>query len=214
TVGSDNFFHEVGTTGFGGDDLDSASTQIGLLEQRPHNDIHLAVGGVINSTNGAMAEITTAAFDPVFWVHHANIDRMWAEWASKPGKRWGPLPPDSWFDERPWTFLVVDGNEQKPSRREAIALIAEYDIHYPQALVLAPLAPVAVAGAPPPPPTAEATAPPETTAAEAEAPSEARPTAAMPPRAEAAAPRTAAAPRPMMKRARPPGGAGEREILA
>lgn len=148
TVSSSNFFHEVGTTGFGGDDLDSDHTQIGLLEQRPHNDIHLAVGGVINSTNGAMAEITTAAFDPVFWVHHANIDRMWAEWASKPGKRWGPLPPDSWFDERPWTFLDVTGNEQTFSRREAMALPAAYDVDYPQLLSFSPPSP------PPPSPVA------------------------------------------------------------
>jgi len=203
TVGSDNFFHEVGTTGFGGDDLAAGATQIGLLEQRPHNDIHLAVGGVINSTNGAMAEITTAAFDPVFWVHHANIDRMWAEWASKPGKRWGPLPPDSWFDERPWIFLDVDGNEQTPSRREAMALVADYDIHYPQVLTLTPLAPAIVAAAPPPADAATA----------AEAPPPAGATRAEPPRAAAMAPRTAAAPRPAMKRARPP-GAEERVILA
>ena len=152
TVGSSNFFHEVGTTGFGGDDLDSDRTQIGLLEQRPHNDIHLAVGGVINSTNGAMAEITTAAFDPVFWVHHANIDRMWAEWASKPGKRWGPLPPDGWFDERPWTFLDVDGNERTFSRREAMSLPAAYDVDYPQLLTMSP-------PAPPPPAPVESVAP-------------------------------------------------------
>jgi len=151
TVGSASFFHEVGTTGFGGDNLDSDHTQIGLLEQRPHNDIHLAVGGVINSTNGAMAEITTAAFDPVFWVHHTNIDRMWAEWASKPGKRWGPLPPDSWFDERPWTFLGVSGNEHTFSRREAMSLLAAYDVDYPQLLTMTPPAP-----SPPPPPVASA----------------------------------------------------------
>ena len=103
TVGAATFFHEVGIPGFGGDHLDSDRTQIGLLEQRPHNDIHLACGGVINSSNGAMAEITTAAFDPIFWVHHANIDRMWAEWSGKPGKSWGPAPSPGWFDEKPWT---------------------------------------------------------------------------------------------------------------
>lgn len=21
-----------------------------------------------------------AAFDPIFWVHHANVDRLWASW--------------------------------------------------------------------------------------------------------------------------------------
>ena len=206
TVASANFFHEVGAPGLAGDELNSDHTQIGLLEQRPHNDIHLAVGGVINSTNGAMAEITTAAFDPVFWVHHTNIDRMWAEWASKPGKRWGPLPPDSWFDERPWTFLDVDGTEQTLSRREAMALLADYDVHYPQLLSLT-VTPVTVASAEAPPPTAapgggERALPlPEAAGAEREE----RATAAM-------APRTAAAPR-AIKRAKPPGPA-ERELLA
>ncbi len=83
-----------------------------------------------------MAEITTAAFDPVFWVHHANIDRMWAEWASKPDKRWGPMPPDEWFDARPWLFLDVDGRERTVSRREAIALPASYDVAYASQLAL------------------------------------------------------------------------------
>jgi hypothetical protein len=188
TVGSANFFHEVGTTGFGGDTLDSDHTQIGLLEQRPHNDIHLAVGGVINSTNGAMAEITTAAFDPVFWVHHANIDRMWAEWASKPDKRWGPMPSDSWFDERPWTFLDFDGNEKTISRREAVAMLAAYDVDYPQTLNLTPPAP------PPPPPVAAA------------APSSALPGSG----GGVAPPMIIGAPR-VMARARQP---AEREILA
>lgn len=35
-----------------------------------HGDIHLWVGG-------NMAELTTAAEDPLFWMHHANVDRIW-----------------------------------------------------------------------------------------------------------------------------------------
>ncbi|MEJ1970649.1 MAG: tyrosinase family protein [Rhizomicrobium sp.] len=147
TVGAATFFHEVGAPGFGGDDLDEDRTQVGLLEQRPHNDIHLAVGGVINSANGAMAEITTAAFDPVFWVHHANIDRMWAAWAAQPGKSWGKAPAPEWFDEAPWTFIDADGSEMKVSRRDAIGLLAAYDVDYgPQLAVPEP--------SPPPPPAA------------------------------------------------------------
>ncbi|MBV9045164.1 MAG: tyrosinase family protein, partial [Alphaproteobacteria bacterium] len=157
TVGSATFFHEVGVPGFGGDILDADNTQIGLLEQRPHNDIHLAVGGVINSANGAMAEITTAAFDPVFWAHHANIDRMWAEWASRPGKTWGPAPTQDWFDERAWMFLDEDGREVTVSRREAIEMVATYDVSYPaQLAVPRSTAPPVLAAAPPAPPTTSA----------------------------------------------------------
>ncbi|XP_062611355.1 putative tyrosinase-like protein tyr-3 [Saccostrea cucullata] len=35
-----------------------------------HGDIHLWVGG-------NMAELNTAADDPLFWMHHANVDRIW-----------------------------------------------------------------------------------------------------------------------------------------
>ncbi|MBS0471211.1 MAG: tyrosinase family protein [Proteobacteria bacterium] len=145
TRGAETFFHQPGQPGFGGDVLDSDHTQIGLLEQRPHNDIHIAVGGVIGTENGAMADITTAAFDPVFWVHHANVDRMWAEWASHPGKSWGPAPSPAWFDERPWSFVDADGSEVSVSRREAIALAASYDAGY-TSQISPPLPP------PPPPP--------------------------------------------------------------
>jgi hypothetical protein len=167
-----NFFHEPGVPGLAGDHLGPEETQIGLLEQRPHNDIHLAVGGVVNSVNGAMAEITTAAFDPVFWVHHANIDRMWAAWMRDPGKRWGTMPPDDWWNEKPWIFLDVDGSEQSMSRRDYLELEAPYDtISGAPSLHLAPR---------PQPVTTTASAPRRGTRAEPP-PSEAMSEAAPPP---------------------------------
>lgn len=39
----------------------------------PHGIVHYAVGG-------NMASFATAALDPIFWVHHANIDRLWVEY--------------------------------------------------------------------------------------------------------------------------------------
>jgi tyrosinase len=45
----------------------------GRLEQTPHNDIHNAVGG-------RMLDPDRAAADPIFWLHHANIDRLWWSW--------------------------------------------------------------------------------------------------------------------------------------
>ncbi|KAH8675617.1 hypothetical protein BX600DRAFT_432181 [Xylariales sp. PMI_506] len=41
-----------------------------------HDDIHLACGG----NYGHMAIIAYSAFDPVFFLHHANIDRIFAIW--------------------------------------------------------------------------------------------------------------------------------------
>ncbi len=45
------------------------------LEQL-HNDVHVWVGG----DQGHMSDIPFAAFDPIFWAHHAMIDRIWRLW--------------------------------------------------------------------------------------------------------------------------------------
>jgi tyrosinase len=42
-----------------------------LLEQ-VHNNVHLAVGGEMGTS--------TSPADPIFWLHHANVDRLWALW--------------------------------------------------------------------------------------------------------------------------------------
>ncbi|MGI4823641.1 MAG: tyrosinase family protein [Janthinobacterium lividum] len=55
----------------------------GDLESNPHDLVHVAVGGAepTNSQlSGLMADPNTAALDPVFYLHHCNIDRMWASW--------------------------------------------------------------------------------------------------------------------------------------
>lgn len=41
-----------------------------------HNGIHGAVGG----PGGHMGELDYSAFDPVFWLHHTNVDRLFAIW--------------------------------------------------------------------------------------------------------------------------------------
>jgi tyrosinase len=42
----------------------------GGLEGTPHNDVHGFVGG-------NMWDFATAGLDPVFWLHHCNMDRYW-----------------------------------------------------------------------------------------------------------------------------------------
>jgi tyrosinase len=41
-----------------------------------HGAVHVWVGG-------HMSDITFAAFDPIFWSHHATIDRIWRLWQVK-----------------------------------------------------------------------------------------------------------------------------------
>jgi tyrosinase len=50
----------------------------GQLEVAPHGSMHVAIGG--SSPAGWMSRFYTAALDPLFWLHHANIDRLWQVW--------------------------------------------------------------------------------------------------------------------------------------
>ena len=48
----------------------------GNLENNPHNIVHSQIGGA----RGVMSYPGSAALDPIFYLHHCNIDRMWAAW--------------------------------------------------------------------------------------------------------------------------------------
>jgi hypothetical protein len=56
--------------------------------QNQLNGVH---GGVHVRVGGDMGSVPSAGYDPIFYLHHANIDRLWAAWqAAHPG----PLPAD------------------------------------------------------------------------------------------------------------------------
>jgi tyrosinase len=59
-----------------------------------HNAVHLWVGGVWPRSSkkpysGTMT-LNTSLNDPVFWLHHANIDRIWAQWEILHGEQYQP----------------------------------------------------------------------------------------------------------------------------
>lgn len=54
---------------------------MGHLEREPHGNVHVDVGGDF----GFMSAFETAGLDPIFWLHHANIDRLWEIWRNIPG---------------------------------------------------------------------------------------------------------------------------------
>ena len=53
-----------------------SSRQHGGMESNAHDMIHDAVG----NGEGNMGHPDTAARDPIFWLHHANVDRLWNRW--------------------------------------------------------------------------------------------------------------------------------------
>jgi Common central domain of tyrosinase len=52
-------------------------------------DVHDGVHGWVR---GDMGSIGTSAFDPVFWAHHAMIDRIWYQWQLRHGVN--NIPPE------------------------------------------------------------------------------------------------------------------------
>lgn len=52
----------------------------GAIENNPHGAGHDDIGGNNGKEDGIMGHVPTAALDPIFYLHHGNIDRMWAAW--------------------------------------------------------------------------------------------------------------------------------------
>lgn len=112
-MASPDFFGSDDSSGFGGGVADEDPGTKGMIEVNPHDLIHVAVGGEGvpgESSGGWMSSTYTAAFDPIFWVHHANIDRLWSTWDCGAQHQWGAVPNDAWFEQTPWKFFDIDGS--------------------------------------------------------------------------------------------------------
>jgi polyphenol oxidase len=88
---------------FGGKSTISASDGMGILEHYPHNNGHDWVGSRFGK-NRDMGTLRYAALDPIFSMHHANIDRIWSLYR-KPQ----PDPKTSPWGKQKYTFLDVTG---------------------------------------------------------------------------------------------------------
>ena len=76
----------------------------GSAEWGGHNLIHGFVGG-------DMGRLDKSPNDPIFWMHHANIDRIWTIWRQKHA---GQVFPKSWLNESLGGFLDVAGRPVPP----------------------------------------------------------------------------------------------------
>jgi tyrosinase len=75
-----------GSQGFGGVDtgFSHGGRDHGGVETQPHDMVHGLVGGGDQQTLGLMSWPDLAGLDPIFWLHHANIDRLWEVWGRIP----------------------------------------------------------------------------------------------------------------------------------
>ncbi len=92
------------------------------IERLIHGYVHCAVGPRCPVAH--MGDVPVAANDPVFYSHHANIDRLWGCW-----QKAHSLPAGSWQDQ-PFTFVDETGALQtQPVRNflDSTALGYVYD---------------------------------------------------------------------------------------
>jgi tyrosinase len=121
-----------GHPGFGGahTPFEHGASTFGALEDQPHNWVHGLVGGPnLNGPpnyEGLMGTPPTAALDPIFWLHHANIDRLWEVWrrtsqlnVDPPDQEWLTGPP---ANGRPFVAPKPDGSEWRYHPSEMVSL--------------------------------------------------------------------------------------------
>jgi polyphenol oxidase len=89
--------------------------QSGQLEAGPHGGVHLWTTDSRNFSGAPdMGALASAGFDPVFFAHHANIDRLWDVWiqntahANPSNERWTTDQPFFFYDQaQNWTAIII-----------------------------------------------------------------------------------------------------------
>ncbi|KAL0921846.1 hypothetical protein M5K25_008959 [Dendrobium thyrsiflorum] len=76
----------------------------GSVEVIPHNTVHSWTGDPRKQNREDMGAFYSAARDPIFFAHHANIDRLWLVWKSL-GRKHKDFSDSDWLDS---AFLFYD----------------------------------------------------------------------------------------------------------
>jgi len=98
----------------------------GLLESAAHNKVHNDTGGIVNAMSqgtctyqsniGGFMQAFLSPVDPLFYLHHSNIERLWTAWTAAQGSgNPNVLPPkgpqyDKWALEQFLFFVDASGN--------------------------------------------------------------------------------------------------------
>ncbi|HEY6237090.1 MAG TPA: tyrosinase family protein [Candidatus Elarobacter sp.] len=90
------------------------------IEGTPHGAVHVSIGGWMGS-------VPTAAQDPIFYLHHSNIDRLWDLWLAQGGGRSDPTGDASWKGQS-FTFFNEHGHPVHMTSCEVLR--AAQQLHY------------------------------------------------------------------------------------
>ena len=93
----------------------------GELEFQPHNDVHGTIGGWMGNAN-------FAALDPIFWLHHGNIDRLWQKWLNQGGGRANPTQ-SQWLTTN-FVFHDENGTQVQLSGQQVVDIAGQLGYRY------------------------------------------------------------------------------------
>jgi hypothetical protein len=92
------------------------------LQNTPHNAVHGTIGG-------DMGTFQTAGRDPVFWLHHCNIDRLWNRWISQGGGRTDPTGNAAWMNTM-FTFFDETKTQVQMSGSQVVSTASQLKYCY------------------------------------------------------------------------------------
>jgi len=82
-------------------------------EDAPHNPVHDLIGGVMTTMESPV--------DPIFWLHHANVDRLWVAWVSAGGGRKMPATTNVyWTGSHSYTATLTQSRLSTYSTRSSL----------------------------------------------------------------------------------------------
>jgi tyrosinase len=103
------------------------------FEDMPHNPVHDLIGNW-------MADMQSPT-DPIFWLHHANVDRLWVAWVNAGGGRKMPAVTSAyWSGSHTYTSTLTMRRSSTYSTRTTLGYSYQNE-SFPSRLPLAQLAP-------------------------------------------------------------------------
>ncbi|ALN91041.1 tyrosinase family protein [Lysobacter gummosus] len=113
------------------------STNFSILEGFPHNKVHNYIGGVGAIDPGPYGNMTNflSPVDPIFYLHHSNMDRLWDLWTKKQLAAGQPILPTgddlATFMNEPFLFYVDgEGGFVGPSKAGDYVSTSAFDYDY------------------------------------------------------------------------------------
>ncbi|KAD3066359.1 hypothetical protein E3N88_34239 [Mikania micrantha] len=119
--GADTLSFFGGKYAAGNDPVLIGDKSIGSVERGSHTAVHRWVGDSKNPNDEDMGNFYSAGYDPAFYIHHSNVDRMWKLW--KDLRLSGHVDPTEtdWLDA---SYVFYDENEDlvRVYNRDSVSL--------------------------------------------------------------------------------------------